>query len=167
MQGVVDLSLVMTDNMPAHKLFQSPIILPALSHEQTKAFGLGLPEDRMTFATTYLGMLDHVGTHVDALYHTNPSGASVDEMTLDMFFGKAVCFDLTHIPDLGVIDVEDLEAAEEKCGVAVDGHIVLLNTGLHDLLRLSAAFEVAQPWAHLTPDLPVELGPAGSRTETP
>lgn len=50
MQKVVDLSLVLTDNMPAHKLFQSPIILPALSHEQTKDFGLGVPEDKMTFA---------------------------------------------------------------------------------------------------------------------
>ncbi len=131
MQKVVDLSLVMTDNMPAHKLFQSPVILPALSHEQTKDFGLGVPEDKMTFATNYLGVLDHVGTHVDAFYHTNPDGDSVDEMPLEMFFGKAVCFDLTHVPDLGEIDVEDLEAAEEKCGVRVAGHIVLLNTGLH------------------------------------
>lgn len=131
MQKVVDLSLTVTDNMPAHKLFQSPVILPALTHEQTKDFGLGIPEDRMTFATSYLGMLDHVGTHVDAFYHTNPDGDSVDEMPLEMFFGKAVCFDLTHIPDLGEIGVEDLEAAEEKCGVRVDGHIVLLNTGLH------------------------------------
>ncbi len=85
----------------------------------------------MTFATNYLGMLDHVGTHVDALYHTNPEGFSVDQMPLEDFIGKAVCFDLTYIPDLGEIGVEDLEAAEEKCGVKVDGHIVLLHTGLH------------------------------------
>ncbi len=57
---IVNLSLVMTDNMPAHKLFQSPVILPALSHEQTKDFGLGIAEDRMTFATNYLGMLDRL-----------------------------------------------------------------------------------------------------------
>ncbi|MBX6763408.1 MAG: cyclase family protein [Rubrobacteraceae bacterium] len=131
MQRIVDLTLEITDNMPAHKLFQSPVVLPALTHEKTKDFGLGVPEDRMTFATNYLGMLDHVGTHVDAFYHVNPRGDSVDEMPLELFFGKAVCFDLTHIPDLGRIDVGDLEAAEEKSGVRVDGHIVLLNTGLH------------------------------------
>lgn len=131
MRRTVDLSLAITDNMPAHKLFQSPVILPALSHEGTKDFGLGVPEDRMTFATNYLGMLDHVGTHVDALYHTNPEGSSVDEMPLEDFMGKAVCFDLTYIPDLGEIGVKDLEAAEEKSGVRVDGHIVLLHTGLH------------------------------------
>ena len=56
MQRVVDLSLAVTDNMPAHKLFQSPVILPALTHEQTEGFGLGMPEDRMTFATYYLGV---------------------------------------------------------------------------------------------------------------
>jgi kynurenine formamidase len=48
-----------------------------------------------------------------------------------MFFGKAICFDMTHIPDLGMIEVEDLERAEKEAGVRVDGHIVLLNTGLH------------------------------------
>jgi kynurenine formamidase len=42
-----------------------------------------------------------------------------------------VCFDLRHIPDLGDIDVSDLEAAQEKAGVQVDGHIVLMCTGLH------------------------------------
>src|SRR3712207_8676239 len=49
-----------------------------------------------------------------SFYHTNPDGDPVDEMPLEMFFGKAVCFDLTHIPDLGEIGVEELEAAEEK-----------------------------------------------------
>lgn len=131
MGKVVDLTLAMTDNMPAHKLFQSPIILPALSHEKTKGFGLGIPEDKMTFATNYLGILDHVGTHVDAFYHTNPDGNPVDEMPLEDFFGNAVCLELTHVPDLGEISVEDLEVAEEKSGVKIDGHIVLLNTGLH------------------------------------
>ena len=76
-------------------------------------------------------MVDHVGTHVDAFYHMRRDGETIDEMPLDMFMGKAVCFDLTHIPDLGDIDVADLEAAEASAGVKVDGHIVLLNTGLH------------------------------------
>lgn len=131
-QRIVDLTLVIEDNMPSHKLFQSPIILPHLNHEQSLEFGLGVPDDPMTFATSYIGTLDHIGTHVDAFAHVNPSGATIDEMPIDMFFGKAVCFDMTHIPDLGEIDVADLEKAEAKLGVKVDGHIVLLNTGLHN-----------------------------------
>jgi kynurenine formamidase len=39
---------------------------------------------------------------------------------------------MRHIPDLGDIDVADMEAAEEKAGVKIDGHIVLMCTGLHE-----------------------------------
>lgn len=130
-ERIIDLTLNIEDNIPAHKLFQSPIVTPHLTHEKTLDFGLGVAGDPMTFATSYIGTIDHIGTHVDAFYHVNPEGASIDEMPLDMFFGKAVCFDMTNIPDLGYIDVGDLEEAEAKAGVKVDGHIVLLNTGLH------------------------------------
>jgi len=85
----------------------------------------------MSMATSYIGTLDHIGTHVDAFFHVKPDGLKIAEMPLEMFFGKAVCLDLTHIPDLGMIEVEDLEAAERASNVKVDGHIVLLNTGLH------------------------------------
>ncbi|MDX3929506.1 MAG: cyclase family protein [Shinella sp.] len=128
---IVDLSVAIEDNMPAHKLFQRPIITTHMSHESTKAIGLGVEGDAMTFQTNFIAMLDHVGTHVDAFRHVNPVGASVDEMPLDMFMGKAVCFDLTHIPDLGDITAQDMEAAETKAGVKVDGHIVLICTGFH------------------------------------
>ena len=48
-----------------------------------------------------------------------------------MIFGKAVCFDLRHVPDLGDITVAHMEDAEKKTGIKVDGHIVLLCTGFH------------------------------------
>jgi kynurenine formamidase len=130
-QRLVDLTLTLADNMPAHKLFQRPIIAPHLTHEKSLSLGLGVPGDPMTFATTFISTLDHIATHVDAFYHTNPSGQPVDEMPLSMFMGKAVCLDMTHIPDLGDIDVRDLEEGEKNAGVKIDGHIVLLNTGLH------------------------------------
>lgn len=131
-QTVVDLSVTVEDNMPAHKLFQSPVLTTHMDHENSKDFGLGVEGDRMTIQTNFIAMLDHCGTHVDAFRHINPEGAPIDEMPLDMFFGKALCLDLTHIPDLGDIDVADLETAEKKSGVNIDGHIVLLCTGLHN-----------------------------------
>jgi kynurenine formamidase len=85
----------------------------------------------MTFTTTFMAMVDHTGTHVDAFYHNNPDGLPVDEMPLEMFMGKAVALDLRHIPDLGDTDVKDLEAAERKTGVRIDGHIVLICWGFH------------------------------------
>ena len=130
-QRIIDLSLTIEDNMPAHKLFQRPVIALHMSHESTKSQNLGVPGDAMTFQTNFIAMLDHVGTHVDAYRHVNPKGAPVDEMPLQTFMGKAVCFDLQHIPDLGDITAADMEAAEKKAGVKVDGHIVLLCTGFH------------------------------------
>jgi kynurenine formamidase len=130
-QSVIDLSLLIEDNMPAHKLFQRPVITTHMSHENSKAHNLGVPGDAMTFQTNFIAMLDHVGTHVDAFRHVNPAGAPIDEMPLSMFIGKAVCFDLRHIPDLGEIGVAEMEEAEQKAGVKVDGHIVLLCSGFH------------------------------------
>lgn len=132
MSKIVDLSLLIEDNMPAHKLFQRPVITTHMSHESSKALGLGVPGDAMTFQTNFIAMLDHVGTHVDAFRHVKPDGAAINEMPLEMFMGKAVCFDLRHIPDLGEINVEDMEKAEAAAGVKVDGHIVLLCTGFHN-----------------------------------
>jgi len=130
-QKFIDLTLEISDNMPSHQAFQRPIYVPHMTHESTAKKSLGTKEDPYTSATNYIGMIEHVGTHVDAFYHVDPNGLTIDQMSLDMFFGKAICFDMTHIPDLGEIHVEDLEEAEEKAGIKVDGHIVLLNTGLH------------------------------------
>lgn len=129
---IIDLSLTIEDNMPAHKLFQSPIYLPALTHETTKSFGLGVEGDAMTFQTNYIGMLDHVGTHVDAFLHVNPKGTPIDKMPLDLFMGKSVCLDLRQIGNLEDITAKHMQDAEDAAGVKVDGHIVLLCTGFHE-----------------------------------
>jgi kynurenine formamidase len=128
---IIDLSLAITNNMPAHKVFPRPVIIPHLTHEEVLKWGDGGDDDPISATTTYLSMIDHVGTHIDSFYHVNPDGLPIDKMDLDMFMGKAVCLDLTHIPDLGDIDVGELEKAEEKSGVKIDGHIVLMCTGFH------------------------------------
>jgi kynurenine formamidase len=131
MARILDLSVKLYDWMPAHKNLHRPFVLPHLTHEASKAHNLGTKEDPLTFATCFFAMDDHIGTHVDAFYHTNPKGLSVDLMDISMFMGKAVCLDMRHIPDLGMIEIADFEAAEKKAGVKIDGHIVLLCTGLH------------------------------------
>ena len=130
-QRIIDLSLAIEDNMQSHKLFQRPVVLTHLTHESSAKLGLGIPGDRITFQTNFLGMLDDVGTHVDAFRHVSPAGAPIDEMPLDMFMGKAVCFDVRHVPPLGEITAQDMQQAEAACGVRVAGHIVLLCTGFH------------------------------------
>ena len=52
--AVVDLSLTLEDNMPAHKLFQRPVLTPHLTHESSRALNLGVP-----------GELPELGAHHD------------------------------------------------------------------------------------------------------
>ncbi|MSO81626.1 MAG: cyclase family protein [Alphaproteobacteria bacterium] len=128
----VNLGLEIEDNMPSHKYSQSPVYPQSMTHESAKAMGLGTLDDQITFQTNFSSTLDHVGTHVDGLYrHFNPKGATINQMPLDLFMGKAVCLDMRHVHDLGDIDVADLERSERKAVVKADGHIVLMCTGLH------------------------------------
>ena len=131
MSKVVDLSVEIYHQMPCHRALVRPIITDLMTHEKSAADKLGTPDDRFTSAIEFLSMITHTGTHVDSYFHFGPKGETIENMPLEMFFGKAVCLDLTHIPDLGDIDVADLEAAERTSGVKIGGHIVLLNTGLH------------------------------------
>src|ERR1700722_13392139 len=77
MSRIIDLSLLIEDNMPAHKLFQRPVYAIHMTHESAKAHNIGVPGAHKKFQTNFIGMLDHVGTHVDAFRHVNPKGKSV------------------------------------------------------------------------------------------
>jgi kynurenine formamidase len=128
---LVDLSLEISSGMPTHASFPPPLIEPYATHESTVLEGLGADSDRHSYAVNRLTMLEHVGTHVDAPLHFGPAGEAIDEIALERFHGPAVCLDLRHIPDLGDIDIPDLEAAERAAGVRIASHVVLLCTGFH------------------------------------
>ena len=131
MARIVDLSVTIENAMPAHQTMPRPVYCRYLGHKEALERALGTPNDPFTSAIEYIGMLNHVGTHVDAFFHTNPEGQTIDEMPLELFRGKAVALDFRHVPDLGTIDVADLERAENQSGVKINGHFVFLNTGLH------------------------------------
>ena len=128
---IVDLSMTIESDLTTQRAFTGNVLVNLVSHEQSRKFQAGTPDDPFTSTWNYLSMTEHCGTHVDAFYHMDPNGLSVDEMPLEYFFGKAVCLDLRQITERGTITPEDLERAEQASGVAIDGHIVLLATGLH------------------------------------
>lgn len=131
-QRIVDLTLRIENNMLAPDCFQRPVYVKAMTHEQSVAMGNGTKEDPITSSYNYLSIIEHVGTHVDSFYHMRPDGLTIDRMPLSMFFGKAVCLDMTCIPERGKVTVADVERAERENGVEIDGHIVLFATGLHE-----------------------------------
>ena len=87
---IIDLTVTLTNNMPAHKFFPKPVIVPHFGHEEFRQWNLGIPGDQLGGATTYIGMVDHVRTHVDAFFHVREDGETIDKMPLAMCMGKAV-----------------------------------------------------------------------------
>ncbi len=55
--------------------------------------------------TSLLTIATHTGTHVDAPWHFEDTGARLDEMDVSLFFGDAV---LMEIPGVDAIHAEDL-----------------------------------------------------------
>lgn len=78
--------------MPRH------IYLPYLEHEASRALGLGTPENPFTSALEFMGMLNHVGTHVDALSTPTRTVTRLTRCRSSCSLGKAVALDLRHIP---------------------------------------------------------------------
>ena len=46
-------------------------------------YNQGVPGDPFTTPIEYVGMLNHVGTHVDAYYHMRPDGKTIDDSAID------------------------------------------------------------------------------------
>lgn len=114
--------------------------------EQTPIYP-GDPEPKIDVATTvekdgynlsgvYVGT--QTGSHVDAPYHVNDSGETIENMELDYFFGEAV-----------VVRVTDKKAAEEITMADVmpydakikEGTIVLFNTNWYKKVGTEEFFD--------------------------
>src|SRR5688500_8383947 len=74
----------------------------------------------------------HTGTHVESALHTVEGGEAIDEVALDRVTGEAVVLDLTPTEPMQIIDVADLEKANERLEAAGEsirsGDILLLRS---------------------------------------
>ena len=74
----------------------------------------------------------HTGTHVESALHTIENGEAIDEVALDRVIGEAVVLDLTPTEPMQIIDVADLEEANERLEASGEsikpGDILLLRT---------------------------------------
>src|SRR4029453_16317209 len=55
----------------------------------------------------------HTGTHVESALHTIEDGEAVDRVSLERVIGDAVVLDLTPTEPMRIMDVPDLEKANE------------------------------------------------------
>jgi arylformamidase len=56
----------------------------------------------------------HTGTHVESALHTIEEGEAIDEVALDRVIGEAAVLDLTPTEPMQLLDVADLEKANEQ-----------------------------------------------------
>jgi arylformamidase len=56
----------------------------------------------------------HTGTHVESALHTIEDGEAIDEVSLERVIGDAVVLDLTPTEPMRIMDVPDLEKANEE-----------------------------------------------------
>ncbi len=74
----------------------------------------------------------HTGCHVESALHCIENGESIDQVDLERVIGSAVILDLTPVAERALIDISDLERAQERLAAQNEtiqiGDILLLRT---------------------------------------
>jgi len=124
----IDLSQEIYNGMPVFPGHAKTVIFDTLTHEECAR----KMTEGYSYRTNGILFCDHGPTHVDAVSHIDPDPAAptVDEMSLEQFYGKAICLDLSHLPEHSLIEPDDIKAAEKKAAREIQkGDIVLFHFG--------------------------------------
>ena len=82
------------------------------------------------FLAESLFLVSHTGTHVDAPFHMEPRGPTIDRVPLDRFFARGHVLDLHDAGPRGRIGPGELRAARARLGRPIArGDAVLVRTG--------------------------------------
>ncbi len=131
MARLVDLSVEIYQGMNVYPGHLKTVIFQHATHEETaQRF-----EGGFSFQTTGILLNDNGPTHVDSFSHLDPrpGAATIDQMPLDLFYGPALCIDVSHKEPCTDIMPDELDAAVEKSGQELrNGDILLLYTGTYD-----------------------------------
>lgn len=103
---------------------------PALTVHST------IERDGFNLLDVHLG--SQTGTHVDAPFHFEESGARIDELDLTLFTGPGVVVDATGMGPRGVVTWDHIEPVADRID---PGTIVLLHTGWDEHYGTPAYFE--------------------------
>jgi len=125
---IVDLSQDIYQGMMVYPGHLKTVVFDHATHEETSLRF----DSEFSFQTKGLMINDNGPTHVDSFSHLDPDPAAqtIDQMPLELFYGPAICLDVSHVPAQTDITAEHLESAEQATDVTVEaGDILLLHTG--------------------------------------
>ena len=111
---VIDLTHVITPDMPVYPGTDTPKFIPANTYEKDG------------FKETLLQMYSHTGTHMDPPAHLFPGRTTLDQFPADQFIGKALVIDCRDLAEGEAITMDRLRKAGEK---AERADFLLFNLG--------------------------------------
>ena len=125
---LVDLTREMYHKEPGNPGAISPQVWVWRTHDETRS----LHASGHSSTTRLITFPDHASTHVDAPIHfdARPGAEDIAQVSLDRFYGPALCLDVRETRRPGWVDIADLERASAEPGMAIQPNdIVLLCSG--------------------------------------
>lgn len=127
---IIDLSQEIYQGMPVFGMHQKTFIMVNQTHEQNME---DTGSTTLGFSARNLLISEHGPTHSDAIWEFLPSGPTIENMDFELFYGDAICLDLTHIKYPEYIEVNDIEEALEKANLEIKkGDVFVMYTGHYD-----------------------------------
>lgn len=123
---VVDLTHIITENMPVYPGTEPPRFEPANTYEKDG------------FRETKISMFTHTGTHMDPPAHLFPNRTTLDQFSVDQFIGKAIVIDCRCLNEGEMITSELLKPYGDKISQA---DFLLFNLGWDKRWGTSYYFE--------------------------
>lgn len=103
---VIDLTHVISEDMPVYPGTEGPKLAPANTYEKD-----GFKETLMTMYT-------HTGTHMDPPAHLYKGRTTLDQFPITQFVGKALVIDCTDLKEGDLIRMDRIEQVKEKADKA-------------------------------------------------
>ena len=131
MTHLVDLSQDIYEGMQVYPEHLKTVTFQHATHAETA------PRFTSDFSYQTWGFMlnDNGPTHVDSFSHLDPDPAAqtIDQMPLDLFYGPALCLDVSGVPERTDITAAHLVAALADSGLSLQsGDICLLYTATYD-----------------------------------
>lgn len=131
MSRLIDLSQPIYQGMKVYPGHLKTVVFEHVTHEETALRF----EGGFSFQTTGIILNDNGPTHVDSFSHLDPDpdAPTIDAMALDLFYGPAICLDVSDRPPRTDITAEHLDDALDRSGLQLrSGDIVLFRTATYE-----------------------------------
>lgn len=131
MSRLVDLSQPIYEGMMVYPGHLKTVTFQHATHEETAPRF----ESDFSFQTWGFILNDNGPTHVDAWSHLDPdpNADSIEKMPLELFYGPALCLDVSQVAPRTDITAEHLDEALDKSGLALnEGDMCFFYTGTYD-----------------------------------